>query len=533
MKKISILSTLVALLLLSSCDWLNIIPPIDPCEDDDPDCVEPTPSELDVYDRGTPYATYSTNFNALFDPSNEIKLELEMSQGAILKMQQFGSNTGYQKYSDVYWPTDVKITINEDVHEFEEVGIRIKGNTSKTPFIDEDGNFFMNAHFKLDFTETFDDTEDAEYAEVVEGYQHDWTGDKVGKDARKARRLFDMEKLDIKWNKSDDKTHTRQAYAYKTFRDLGLASLHSNLSDFTLTNTDNGDTMHGVFEILETVDEIFIERNYTSSQVGGDVYKTTYTGMGPANFTKTNTFDFNNNTKVATIIEGGKVGAENERRDYYPSYDIKTNKKKTTHADLANLFGKVYDDEKNLATAKEKLESAIEMDQFLRFSAICALLGNPDDQRQNDNNYYLFFPKGSKKAIYIPYDYDWCLGLAWDNTEGSDPYRAGVSNSPFTLKSLYGETQNPLYYRVFNNKTGSSNRHSSYPVIKEYKDKYAYYLVNYMDFILNQGRFEEYVNKFATNDNTSSNISSYITAKRAAVVKGLRDEGYGTLLDAQ
>lgn len=75
---------------------------------------------------------------------------------------------------------------------YEEVGVRMKGNTSRHTFYGDDG-FTNNIHMKLSFKETFDDIDD--------GYTQDelkeWT-DEDKRDERKARTLGGMEKIDVK-----------------------------------------------------------------------------------------------------------------------------------------------------------------------------------------------------------------------------------------------------------------------------------------------------------------------------------------------
>ena len=57
------------------------------------------------------------------------------------------------------------------------------------------------------------------------------------------------------------------------------------------------------------------------------------------------------------------------------------------------------------------------MDSFLRFSAVSYLLGNVDDQRNAGNNFYLYFVPSTKKMTFIAYDWDWCLGSAYDGKD--------------------------------------------------------------------------------------------------------------------
>jgi hypothetical protein len=87
------------------------------------------------------------------------------------------------------------------------------------------------------------------------------------------------------------------------------------------------------------------------------------------------------------------------------------------------------------------------MDSFLAYAAVSYFLGNPDDLRNNYNNFYLYL-KPNGKAVIIPYDLDRCLGITyeWDPTGN-----AVTQMDPFTedMAAIDGigakGQQNPLY----------------------------------------------------------------------------------------
>ena len=99
---------------------------------------------------------------------------------------------------------------------YEEVGVRMKGNTSRREFYNDDG-FFGALHMKLSFKQTFDDVED--------GYTEDelkvWADD-AAREARKDRMSGGKEKIDIKYTSTHDETYVREMYAMKLFRENGV-----------------------------------------------------------------------------------------------------------------------------------------------------------------------------------------------------------------------------------------------------------------------------------------------------------------------
>lgn len=138
-------------------------------------------------------------YDALFDEDARVTVDINMSDAEWKKLNQdyldFNANGGK---SPIYRMSN-SVTIGIDggdgylYYYYEEVGVRMKGNTSRHTFYGDDG-FTNNIHMKLSFKETFDDIDD--------GYTQDelkeWT-DEDKRDERKARTLGGMEKIDVKY----------------------------------------------------------------------------------------------------------------------------------------------------------------------------------------------------------------------------------------------------------------------------------------------------------------------------------------------
>ena len=67
-----------------------------------------------------------------------------------------------------------------------------------------------------------------------------------------------------------------------------------------------------------------------------------------------------------------------------------------------------------LSEFKSTFDSIVDADAFIKFAAMSWVIGNPDDLRNNYNNYYMYFNSSNDKAIFIPYDYDRCFGIMKD-----------------------------------------------------------------------------------------------------------------------
>ncbi len=354
----------------------------------------------------------------LFDASNKIELHLRMTDTELAKLQaDYDTYSAAGSKSPIYRMADLDISItdasgNTETYTIEQVGVRMKGNTSRTSFYSAQDGIYNLIHFKISFQETFDD---AEY------YAEDalvWT-DEAARKQRKDRTFATLEKMDVRWNKCNDATFLREHYAYEMFRANGVLAQRTNLA-----SVDWAGLHGGVYLIYEPVDKVFLKRNLPESQQGGDLYKLGWTSRG------------------ATFTDASSIGVEDEDAGLFYTYDLKTNKKKSDHSALRQLIAALNDS----ALTRETLEQLVDMDRFLSFAAVSYLLGNPDDLRNNYNNCYIYFPPQGG-CLFIPCDYDRCLGI----THEWDPTGDGVStDDPFStvLAANAGTQENPLFLRT-------------------------------------------------------------------------------------
>lgn len=366
-------------------------------------------------------------YDALFDESSTVTVDINMSDAEWKKLNQdYIDFRSKGSKSPIYRMAEsVTVGINDgngfSYYYYEEVGVRMKGNTSRHEFYGK-GGFFDNVHLKLSFKQTFDDIDD--------GYKQNelkvWT-DTAKRDERKARTLGGMEKIDLKYNSTSDETYVREMYAMKLFRDNGIYAPNVTLCSLSALEKDTAKKNLGVYRIHEPVDEAFIERR-TGEEKVGDLWKCTYTTTGPADLTD---YDLEK-----------RVGVEDELNGKFYSYDKKTNKKKDKNTGLRDLSS-VKNFIKNINANGADYSKLIDVDYFARFEGVNYILGNPDCIRNNYNNYYLYF-RSDGKAIIIPYDYDRCLGITaqWNPTGSANMYVAPFTR---TIAATGGGQNNPLY----------------------------------------------------------------------------------------
>ena len=328
---------------------------------------------------------------------------------------------------EIYYAADLIVDMVTSTYTkhyvLDDVGIRMKGNTSRTDFMNEDGSFYNLIHYKVSFDAFAPD-----------------------------RKFLGMKKLDMKWNRNYDATQIKQAYSYKMFESAGVLTPKSTLSPFTLTTTSlpggGSSTVElGIYELIEAVDKTFIKRRFSSTEEGGNLYKCTW-GVYNGEWTgsdlrSSGAVTKNGSTYVATA--NGRIGIEVPDSGLYPNYKLKTNESAADFSDLATLIGVLNSTtDYGNATVLGQIENLIDVDNFLRYEAVSYLLGDPDDTRNNYNNYYIYFTASSHKAYFIPFDFDRCLGIVKDWNPSGDGM---TSASPFSSQALgnNGDQRNPLY----------------------------------------------------------------------------------------
>lgn len=410
-----------------------------------PDTNIPSPDkeEIDIYQE-------------LFDLNNKIAVYIDISESELLKIQKdYEEFSARGSKSPIYRMCDLVITINSDQYYINEVGIRMKGNTSRSNFYDENSGIYNYIHYKLKFTETFDDTDDYDQSEIKV-----WEDSSLRKE-RKNRTFATLEGLELKWNKNMDGTHIRTYLAYDLFEKNNYLAPNCTLSQVLITEFDTLQNL-GIFELNEPVDEIFLSKHLDESDLGGDLYKVGWDNKNGGNLTTDTLYG---------------IGIEDEHAGYFPIYDLKTNKKTSTNDALKTLIN-------TLNNNIDNLENVVDIDMFLKFAALSYLVGNPDDYRNNYNNYYIYFLKSSNKVIFIPYDLDRTYGI----TKDWDPFGNGTSKiDPLTSNSVLGNQVNPLIKKTICYTADSKYLSSYISYLKEYSAN-QYFNMDYINTVFDTAK---------------------------------------------
>jgi spore coat protein CotH len=465
-----------------------------------------------------PATVNDDNYNALWTYGSDIKLSLKFTNTSLYYLSHYTgpesgiSTTPYTKYYDFYFPADLTLTLNGTDYVLKDVGVREKGNNTRTNFCDSSGNISSSthtSHLKVCFDATFE-TESASANSNLKSFFTKYSYS-TSVSERKDRTLFGLGKLDLKYferNSDLDLSsglryegvgcYGQEIYCYDAFRQEGVIAPHANSASLTLST--DADTVTTNYEIIETIDKKMLKRYYSRDDSQGDLYKCTWSrtaGMTSASFASSS----------ISSPGTGDIGIEDNVKGYHPTYDLKTNDSAGASSDFSKMSSLItlVNNAANGKVSQSSLEAGLDVDQFLKFSAVSACLGNYDDYRYSYNNYYLYFVPSTGKAIYIPYDYDWSLG-----SESSSANMATRGAYDETSCQGSGTNANPIFKATIFKNSGSTSYSKS-----GYQKSYSSYISQALsDGILTSSNYQSLVGSLKNVDHPEySTVSSYMSSK--------------------
>lgn len=452
----------------------------------------------------------SEDFKSFWNVSTPLSVSLKFTNASLYALSYYGARDN-QKWGDVYFPCDLTIKINGVETLFAEAGARMKGNTSRREIADSSGKISQTCHFKISLKATFDDP--IYDLSQFQGFKHDWSADSAGLSARKKRNLYGMEKFDLKYlPRNEGKTLSQEIYCYEGFRSAGIPAPHAKWASTTLAS--DSANVSSVYEIIEDIDKVFLKRHFSKAEAQGDLYKCVWGTDSSGTWSGANlardgavekTYDSAGYT-IGQRVSKGRIGVEDNYAGYHPNYQLKTNDdgEASNFSAMANYINALWNVRYQKAPQKT-LESVLDVQEFLRFEALSYLYGNYDDQRNNANNYYLYFRPSDGKAIYLPYDWDWGLGA----DDGSGKLTMGTL-TPLQTTGFAGEITTNVYWVTFFKSGSLSFDQSSY--ISTYKTAIQSLVdQNY----LQAERYSALANQApsALGHSEVTSVSSYISAK--------------------
>ena len=372
--------------------------------------------------KGEKNSIYQSNYQQglldLFNIDNKVEIVIYITNEQIEYLNQ----NHYMNNKESYQKCDLDIILNNIKYHYKNVGIRQKGNLSRGEITTEDK--INLRHYKLNFAETFDD----EYRLDKQEFS------KEQLEYMKTRSFFGLQKLDLRWNRNRDQSYIREYYSYEMYRQNGILSSRSNVMNVKF-NINKKTQNLGLYLGVEPIDSDFISRNFEQKYEGGDLYKLGWSNQG-ATFTSVDSKLFGIETQTSS--------KDGYKQEVYP-YDLKTNKKTSSHKDIKNFISKIISTSNT--NSYETIKEITHYNSFIKYLAISYLLGDPDDLRGNYNNTYIYFIPELNKAIFIPTDHDRTLGSTGGT--GNPTGHHGAANTPFDTKTGYGgDNISPLFTKT-------------------------------------------------------------------------------------
>lgn len=296
-----------------------------------------------------------------------------------------------------YFHADFTYKKGDEVINITDGGLRLRGNTSRRR---PEGN----------------------YGEAHSKQNPDWHHCHFGINFRKFHKdsehtINGIRKVNLKWFK-DDPNYVRELYCYDLFRRYGIwTAAHDVYCRLWLKVGDEAPAYYGVYEMIEPVDDEFIEKRIDGmfGSEDGFLWKCTYSNSSA---------DMNGLDGSWAVDTDNGVNYDYEFKG--DEADFQTAKEQFQDF-ILKLNGK--SDESFYKWIKE----VCDVELLLKTYAVNVVVGMCDDFWNNGNNYYVYFNTTDKfdyKFFFIPYDYDNSLGTSWNcgiisDTGRHDPYNWG------------------------------------------------------------------------------------------------------------
>lgn len=390
-------------------------------KDDGKDDPEPEPEPEPPLNNDYPDTSWAAGeLDWVFDMNvlPEIRITVSEEQwNALLQEYDRDSNTA------AYIHCDAEFRSKGETHNFEDAGLRLRGNTSrKRPegnggeMHKRDNADWHHCHFMLNLRK----------------YQKD-----------DAHELHNVRKLHLKWHK-DDRAYCRELYCYDLFRRFGIwtAAYSSYCRLWIHVEGDKEAAYYGVYEMIEAVDDKYVKKR---KDLFGDHKHNLWKCRWGANLNY-------NDIKNASIAVDDDSGA-----NY--TYELKSN---TENFEAAKE--QLFEFSKNLTRLEGQefhdwIAGVCDVRLLLRTYAVNVVVGMWDDYWNNQNNYYIYFNSSDKnnyKFFFIPFDYDNTLGTSSNcgvqsDSGRHDPLNWGDTNkSPLIGKILKFEDYRKIYIEALN-----------------------------------------------------------------------------------
>jgi spore coat protein CotH len=250
-------------------------------------------------------------------------------------------------------PKWVPATITFKDQEWQHVGVRYKGASSLSPWIMGE----MRLPFKFDFDQFEDD-----YPEIDN------------------QRFFGFKELSLA-NNYDDPAGMRDTLVYEMLNEAGLPSVQTSPYELVL-DYGEGPVRLGLYTMVEVIDDTGVPSYFGSDK--GNIYEGEGWGVSLA-------------TQDSHLLED--------------SFEKKNNDEKEDWSDIWALYEALNSEKRTKAPAvwRKELEAVFDVDGFLEWLGIAAMVGHADTYGNAYHNFYLYNDPQTGRLNWFSWDHNLTL----------------------------------------------------------------------------------------------------------------------------
>lgn len=270
-------------------------------------------------------------------------------------------------------PMWVAATIEFDGNTWTNVGVRYKGNSSLRSGWSEGT---LKLPFKLDFDEFEDD-----YPEIAD------------------QRFYGFKQLSLS-NSFSDSSYMRDSITYDLLEEAGLVAAETAFYEVIL-DYGEGPVSLGLYTMVEVIDDTVIERSFSNDS--GNIYE----GDGTAASLAEGTFD-----QIAD------------------SFQKENNEDEADWSDIESLYEALHSEQRttNPEAWRAELEAIFDVNTFLEWLALSAVIQHWDTYGAMTHNFYLYNNPDTGLLTWISWDHNMVLGSGPGGSNGPNNQANNANN---------------------------------------------------------------------------------------------------------
>jgi spore coat protein CotH len=295
-------------------------------------------------------------------------------------------------------PMWVRATIEFEGKTWTNVGLRYKGNSSLT-------SGWRSGTLKLPLKLDFDEFED-EYSQIDD------------------QRFYGFKQLSLA-NGFSDSSFLRDAATSAILEEAGLPAAKTAFYEVILDYGEGPVTL-GLYTMIEVVDDTVVERTFGSDD--GNIYE----------------------------ADGSAASFAASTRDQIEqSFEKENNEDEADWSDIETLFDVLHDDQRTSDPAawRADLESVFDVNGFLEWLAVTAVIQNWDAYGSMSHNYYLYNDPASGQLEWISWDHNEAMSTGMTDRGGRGPGGRTVSLDKVEVNDNWPLIRylldDPVYYALY------------------------------------------------------------------------------------